>query len=300
MLAAVSPLNAVEGLRERAHAEAMKGVHTSVIGASARVDSAGLRSIALAGQGRQSFIGTGARSAEATVSAELSAAGRVVARAVRLRVRLGAGVQLVSVLGSRRLDTRDADKVRAAEKAIDLKVAEATGIRADRGEDEDGIQIVIPAFMAGDDHVILFDVVVAGPGPVMDVRVRYKDLVTLGNGEAAASLSLPAGQVAVKADHTLVTRNLAARFVSDALTQAATGLRAKDFARARVALNRGRALVANLAAKHPGEASLAADLRLLEACLRIIAEPDWKSDGALVAKVASSMRLAARLELGAR
>jgi hypothetical protein len=40
------------------------------------------------------------------------------------------------------------------------------------------MQIVIPSFFTGDSHVILLDVVVAGPGPVADVTLRYKDLVS--------------------------------------------------------------------------------------------------------------------------
>jgi hypothetical protein len=51
------------------------------------------------------------------------------------------------------------------------------GIRADRGSDEDGIKIVIPAFYADDTHAILLDLVVPRPGPVLEVSAKYKDLV---------------------------------------------------------------------------------------------------------------------------
>jgi hypothetical protein len=62
----------------------------------------------------------------------------VVARAVRLRIRLAPGVQLVSVLGARRLDELHAEQVRTAEQRIDQRVSRALGIAADRGEDEEG------------------------------------------------------------------------------------------------------------------------------------------------------------------
>ena len=41
------------------------------------------------------------------VDRELSAAARVIARAVRLRIRLAPGVRLVDVVGSERLDAGD-------------------------------------------------------------------------------------------------------------------------------------------------------------------------------------------------
>lgn len=302
VLATSAELGDIAALKNRAHQEALGGIQTSVIGAGGRPETGALRALAMSGQGRSSSIGggDGVFAARTAVQAELSAAGRVVARAVRLRVRLGAGVQLVSVVGSHRLDTRDADKVRAAEKAIDLKVAEATGIRADRGEDEDGIQIVIPAFMAGDDHVILFDVVVDGPGPVMDVRARFKDLVTLGNGEVSASLSLPSGQAVSRAEQWQVGRNIAAHHVADTLRTAATRLRADDLDGANQALVHGLAKVDELLAARRSDPGLIADRRLLLAYERAVAGPLRAGDRSDIARVASSMRLAARLELGAR
>lgn len=293
-------LAGVEPLAERAHLEALGGVHLSAVGVGKRVDLATLRMLALAGQGRASHV-MAAAEADGVVGAELSAAGRVVARAVRLRVKLGDGVKLVSVLGSRRLDTRDADKVRAAEKRIDLEVEKTTGISADRGTDEDGIQIVIPAFMAGDDHVILFDVVVEKPGLVMDVRVRFKDLVSLGNGEVSASLTLPSGasgRVASGREQVNVTRNLAARRTSDALMLAASGLRAGDVRAARGALVSGRAEVERIAVRSglDKDSVLGSDLRLLDAFERALDSPEGLAQGPLE----SALRLAARLELGAR
>jgi len=49
---------------------------------------------------------------------------------------------------------------------------------------------VIPAYYAGDAHVVLLDVVAERPGAIADVSVRYKDLVFLRNGVAQANLSL--------------------------------------------------------------------------------------------------------------
>ena len=107
---------------------------------------------------------------------------------LRLRIRLAPGVQLVDVLGSARLDDIRAERVREAEVAIDRRLARNLGIAADRGEDEEGIQIVIPNFYAGDDHVILLDLVAEGPGPLAEVTLRYKDVINQQNAVARASL----------------------------------------------------------------------------------------------------------------
>ena len=300
VVVATPTLGGMDGFVDRAHAEALGGVHLSAMGVGKRVDLGALRTLALAGQGRAALVHSPAE-AGGVAESELAAAGRVVARAVRLRVRLGDGVRLVSVLGSRRLDERDADKVRAAEKKIDLEVERSTGIDADRGADEDGIQIVIPAFMAGDDHVILFDVVVEKPGLIMDVRARFKDLVRLGNGEVSASLSLSAegaGRTSPRAEQVNVTRNLAARKTSDALVLAARMVRAGELARGREAVAAGRADVERLALRSglDKDPALAGDLRLLGAFERALIAPE----GVALAALESSLRLAARMELGAR
>lgn len=292
------------GLSERAHGEALRGVHLSTIGVGSRVDLGALRALALAGQGRASHV-AGSAEASTAVGAELGAAGRAVARAVRLRVRLGDGVQLVSVLGSRRLDEVDADKVRAVERRIDQEVARHTGISADRGADEDGIQIVIPAFLAGDDHVILFDVVVNKPGLVMDVRARFKDLVTLGNGEVSASLTIPSGpsgssgRHAPRAEQRNVTRNLAARRTSDALGHAARLLAAGDVSGARRALAEGRAEVERIAEASGlvNDPSLRSDRRALMVFETAVAE---RGAGPERSALSSSLQLASALELGRR
>ncbi len=176
-------------LEAMAHRSAVAGVPVSVVGVGARADHARLESIALAGQGNRRVLPSASEAAD-VVDRELSAASRVVARAVRLRIRLAPGVKLVDVLGSHDLDAAASQRVRDAEQSIDRRLARNLGIQADRGDDEEGIQIVIPTWYAGDGHAILLDIVAPGPGPIADVSVKYKDLVRLDNGVARASLRL--------------------------------------------------------------------------------------------------------------
>ncbi len=215
------------GLAQRAHLAAVDGVPTSVLGVGANVATGELENIALAGQGARRQLDS-AGEASQTVSEEISAASSVVARAVRLRIRLAPGTRLVDVIGSERLDTLQAERVRQAERSIDQRLSRSMGIQADRGEDEDGIQVVIPAFYAGDSHVILLDVVANGPGPVADVTMRFKDLVNLRNGTARSAASLARGEAPRGPLERNVLKNLLAWELAQALRNAGSLARHGD------------------------------------------------------------------------
>lgn len=215
-----SELSALEAL---AHESAVSGIPLSVIGVGKEADLEQLNRISLAGQGTRRVLGEG-KDAAALIRRELSAVSRIVARAVRLRIRLAPGVKLVDMIGSYRLDQNRAEQVRQAEKSIDRRIAKNLGIEADRGEDEEGMQIVIPAFYAGDAHVILLDVVAPGPGPIADVRARYKDLVFLKNGVSSSTLSLDRSEVLPGPLEQNVLKNLLALRLSTTLETVAAAV----------------------------------------------------------------------------
>lgn len=208
-----------EELKNQAHRLMVSGVPTSIVGVGDEANHTKLQEIALAGQGTHRWI-SGRGAAEGIVRDELRSASWNVARALRLRIRLAPGVELVDVLGSYPLDEQRTQQVREVEQSIDRKLAKQMGIQSDRGDDEDGIQILIPGFRAGDSHVILLDVVVPGPGPVAEATVRYKDLVYLRNGVARSSLQLDRGERAAGPLERNVTKNLLAYELSRALWQA--------------------------------------------------------------------------------
>ena len=179
----------LEKITTLAHQSAVAGIPVSTIALDKNVHFTELEQIALAGQGNRRVLGQ-KHSTDEVVRRELSAVSEIVARAVRLRIRLAPGTKLIKVYGSYRLDEVHAERVRQAEQSIDRRLSRNLGIEADRGEDEEGIQIVIPAFYADTAHVVLLDVVAEKPGPIADVTVRYKDLVHLRNGVNRANLSL--------------------------------------------------------------------------------------------------------------
>ncbi len=229
LLITAAPLDAAElsQLVSMAHANAVDGIGLSAVGVGESVDVDQLTQLAAAGQGNRRLL-LQASDASGVIERELSAVGAVVARALRVRIKLAPGVKLVDVVGSRRLDVAGAQRARDAENAIDRRVARARGIAADRGNDEDGIQIIIPSFYSGDSHVILLDVVVDGPGPIADVTVRYKDLVFLGNGVARDSLELRRGEDKPGKIERGVFKNYVAHRVSMDLRSAGKALAAGD------------------------------------------------------------------------
>jgi TonB family protein len=273
--------NDIRELAPMAQASAAGGVAVSVIGLGTETDGAVLDRLALAGQGRRYDL-TLASQAPAIVDAELSSTSRVVARAIRLRIRLAEGVRLVDVLGSHPLDARASEQVRNQERAIDRRLARNLGIEADRGRDEDGIQIVIPAFYAGDAHSILLDVVADGPGPIAEVTARYKDLVRLENTVARASLSLFRSEEPKAALETMVENDYREGRVADALLAASE------------ALDRGELGTASTRLQHAMSIARDRDRSLLQDYLRAFPQlpPDYLRDSLLYASALKRAHIA--------
>jgi hypothetical protein len=241
------PGSELETLARMAQTSALGGVAVSVV-ELARSES--LDRLALEGQGRQ-YVLEDASEAAGIVERELTSSSRTVARALRVRIQLAEGIHLVDVLGSERLNARESERVRAEERAVDLRLARNLGIEADRGKDEDGIQIVIPAFYAGDAHSILLDVVADAPGPIADVTVRYKDLIRLENTVARASLALArtddtAGPLETSVENDYREQRVAEALhrASEAMAQGATGTASMTLQKAAaIAPDRDRAML---------------------------------------------------------
>lgn len=147
--------------------------------------------VAHAGHGGHHRVSRGERP-DAAIEDELDRLSRIVARLVRVNIRLAPGVRAVRVLGSRLLRSDEVRQVKAREKAVDARLSRTLGVSADRGDDDDGLQTVIPYFLGEDTHVILVELWVERAGPIADVTVRYKDMVRLANGRAAAHVALGA------------------------------------------------------------------------------------------------------------
>ena len=127
---------------------------------------------------------------EDLIEEELGSLSKVIARLLRLNIRLAPGVKAIQVIGSRKLKAREVKEVKAREVATDRNLSKSLGLKADRGEDGDGVQTVIPYFYGGDSHVVLLELWVERAGSIADVSLDFKDMVRLRNAQARTSVSL--------------------------------------------------------------------------------------------------------------
>ena len=280
-----------ESLERMAHENAVAGIGMSVVAVGGGADLVSIDRLALLGQGHRRVLAA-AEDAVKLVDRELHAASRAVARAVRLRIRLAPGVELIDVLGSKNLSDQAAQQVREAERSIDQRMARNIGIRADRGEDEEGIQIVIPSFFAGDSHALLLDVVVPGPGPVADVSVRYKDLVYRRNGVARVRLTIEDGRRNPGPLERNVLKNQLAYALAGSAATAGEQLAAGDRPAAVRTLTTARDLITGMRQEIPGwdnDRELRDDEALLAQYLTVLG-PRFAGSGQQQHHLADSLR----------
>ena len=228
ILIGAAELQSPERLAALAHERAKEGVTLSVVPLGGHPKNRDVEKLVLAGLGNRRLLEAPGQ-ARQLIEEELHASSRAVARAARLSIRLAPGVHLVDVVGSQRLDVQRARRVREIENSMDRRLSEHLGIRADRGDDEDGIQIVIPSIFSGDSLTVLLDVVTDRPGAIADVSLRYKDLVFLRNGSLRGHLELPGSQSQaaepVRGPAELaVLKNLLSHHFGVAVEQASTAL----------------------------------------------------------------------------
>lgn len=269
-----SELMSVKGI---VHSSAVQGVPVSIIGIGKQIKPEELQEIALSGQGAGRVLEQ-AGNAKNIIETQLNYSSRAVARAVRLRIRLAEGVKLIEVIGSKRLGALDVKRTKEAEASLDLRMARNLGIKADRGDDEEGVQIIIPTFYSGDAHTILFDVVANGPGPIADVRVRYKDLIQLKNSVSRSRLTLWSEGRKVGPLELNVTKNYLAKELSKDLAKAAKALSVNNAALAVDLLRRQKELLLGLSKEisfFSHDRNIISDIKMLNEYLKLIAT--WQS-----------------------
>jgi Mg-chelatase subunit ChlD len=211
-----------------AAAEVDREIQTTTVGMGVDFNEELMLAIAREGKGNYHFIKDGADTRQ-VFAQELEELTHVVARAVRLRIRLAEGVGLVRVLGAAVLDAAQTRQVKAEEKQIDRKVYEELGIAADRQRDEEepGIKLLIPNFYRGDHHIVMLEVAIPrgrGRRSVAEVFLKYKEMVARANREAKAAVTVdtaPDRAAMIASIHRNVKKNLLGFQTGEALTEAA-------------------------------------------------------------------------------
>jgi hypothetical protein len=258
-----------------ARAAAEHGIGTTTVGVGLDYNDALMMGIARQGQGHYHFV-KDATSIQPILEREFDALNRVVARALRLRIRLSEGVVLRRVLGSAQLSDREVREVRTQERRIDDKLYRELGIRKDRDvDDEEGIKMLIPYFFSGDSHVVMLQLWVPPgqePKKVAEVILKYKDMVFSRNGfdELDAVVGRGADEDAVVASISRpVKKNLLGMRAGEALLAAADLVARGDVRRAGRMLDEQVVLFEG-AASAWGDPELLQDARLLGRYSKVI------------------------------
>jgi Ca-activated chloride channel family protein len=252
-------------------------IQTTSVGLGVSFNEDLMLSIAREGKGNYHFIKDSADT-EKVFAKELDELTQVVARAVKLRIKLADGVGLVRVLGSDVLSADEAKAVRAEEKQIDRKVRDELGITTDRKKaDEPGIKMLIPNFYRGDSHVVMLEIAVPkgrGARNIADVYLKYKDLPYRANREmhVAAGLKYTPDQSQVVASvNRHVKKNLLGFQTGEAMMQAASLLNSGQPAEAVKRLDE-RMVVLGVAAREWKDRDLDRDGKLLDRYKSVVAE----------------------------
>src|SRR5205823_13182059 len=153
--AGVSDLHQFEQL---VSAAAEQDVQTTTVGVGVDFNEELMLAVAREGKGNYHFL-RDAADTQRVFAQELEELTHVVAKAIRLRIRLADGVGLVRVLGASTLSSGETQQVKAEEKRIDRKVADELGIARNRQHepDEPGLKLLIPSFYRGDHHVVMLE-----------------------------------------------------------------------------------------------------------------------------------------------
>lgn len=266
-----------------AHQLSTQGAVTSVV----QLGAAATRWWAVANAGHGNYHRAPGREAlAAALDTELDSLARVIARLLRVNVRLAPHVEAIRVIGSRVLGQDEVVEVKAREVATDRNLSRSLGLKADRGDDDDGIQTVIPYFYGGDAHVILIELWVEKPGPVADVTLRYKDMVKLDNATARASAALgriPRDDTPAQA---VVRRNFHGFDLAAVLDEAATYARRGDAFAVSDRLTRAEQM-----ARQQG----GGDLRVVEGFQRLVRDGMVQREPALLGE---ALEMASRRRIG--
>src|SRR5579871_2786277 len=169
-------------------------IQTTSIGLGVEFNEDLMMAIARDGKGNYHFIKEGADT-QTVFAKELDQLTHIVAKDIKLRIRLADGIGFVQALGAQKLDAAQTAQVKADEKKVDRKVYEELGISTNRQheKDEPGIKMIIPDFYRGDSHIVMLEITVPpgqGHRKIADVSLKYKDLVSKANRETQVTTTI--------------------------------------------------------------------------------------------------------------
>jgi Ca-activated chloride channel homolog len=264
--------------QQLAAANVDRDIQTTAVGLGISFNEELMMSVAREGRGNYHFIKDGGDT-QKVFATELDELTHIVAKAVKLRVRLADGVGLVRVMGAKALDAGQVNRVKEEERKIDRRVAEELGIAQNRQHerDEPGIKLLIPNFYRGDNHIVMMELALPrgqGQRPVAEVFLKYKDLVDGANREtktAAVIQYTPNRAEMIASINRNVKKNLLGFQTGEALTEAAALIEQGRAAEAVKKLDE-RMVVLGVAAREWQDRDLEKDGKLLDRYKAVLAQ----------------------------
>jgi Mg-chelatase subunit ChlD len=255
-----------------------RDIQTTAVGLGISFNEDLMMSVAREGKGNYHFIKDGGDT-QKVFATELDELTHIVAKAVKVRVRLADGIGLVRVMGAKALDAGQVRQVKEEERRIDRRVADELGIALNRQheKDEPGIKLLIPNFYRGDNHIVMMELSIPrgqGRRQIAEVTVKYKDLVSGANREAkaAAAVQYTADRAEMIASiNRNVKKNLLGFQTGEALTEAAALIQQGRVAEAVKKLDE-RMVVLGLAAREWNDSDLEKDGHLLDRYKAVLAQ----------------------------
>ncbi|MEA3400171.1 MAG: VWA domain-containing protein [Armatimonadota bacterium] len=262
-----------------------EGIETTAVGMGLDYDEELMMTVAREGKGNYHFIREAAAISD-IFREELEELTHLVARALRLRIKLADDVQLIRVLGTTALEEEQVQAAKRTERTLDERVYRELGITTDRQEieDEPGIKMLIPQFVMGDSHVVMLEIKVppgSGSRTVADVYLKYKDLVFPANREAHAEVRIEytgTEGASVASTRWPVRKNMLGFETGEALKRAAALIGENKPGEAARVIDEQMAVL-GIAARKWRDADVDRDGDLLAAYKQVIAQMDTRYAG---------------------
>lgn len=253
-----------------------QGIQTTAVGMGLDYDENLMLTVAREGKGNYHFVKDAADIGQ-VFQEELDDLTHLVAKALRLRIKLADGIELIRVLGSAEMEEDAVAAAKATERALDERVRKELGISIDRDKiaEEPGLKMLIPQFVLGDSHVVMLEVEIPpgkGTRKVADVYLKYKDIVFRANRDmhAVAEIDYTGSEEAMVASiRQAVKKNVLGFQTGEALKNAAALLTRRKHSEAAKVIDE-QMVVLGVAAREWKDPDLDHDGELLSAYKDVI------------------------------
>ena len=168
-----------------------EGIVVTTVGYGSDYDFATLRNIAHQGGGSHVAAFDINKLGE-IFDKQLVKARKVVAKAIRLKVKLDSSVQLNKIYGFKVLSEEEKQKVEGIEQTLDEQLSSTYNIPKNRSQmTDEGVNIIIPSLMENHYYLVMMEIEVpegVDKLKIAEASILYKDLTNIKNDSVVTSV----------------------------------------------------------------------------------------------------------------